>query len=53
MTVIQASNIHKNYDDLQILKGVNLAIKQGEIVSIVGDSGAGKNNFASNFRDLR
>ena len=40
--MITAKNIFKHYDQLQVLKGVDLHIKKGEIVSIVGASGAGK-----------
>nr|WP_322625622.1 ABC transporter ATP-binding protein [uncultured Flavobacterium sp.] len=40
--MIQANNIHKYYNELHVLKGVNLHITKGEIVSIVGASGAGK-----------
>ncbi len=40
--MIKATDIHKSYGKLEVLMGVNLEIKQGEIVSIVGASGAGK-----------
>jgi len=40
--MIKANNIQLNYGDLKVLKGVNLHIKKGEFVSIVGSSGAGK-----------
>lgn len=41
-SMINATNLHKYYDDLHVLKGVDLHIKKGEIVAIVGASGAGK-----------
>ncbi|RYZ18167.1 MAG: ATP-binding cassette domain-containing protein, partial [Chitinophagaceae bacterium] len=40
--MIEARNIHKYYDALHVLKGVDLSIARSEIVSIVGASGAGK-----------
>ena len=40
--MIQATNIVKRFGDLEVLRGVDLAVKSGEIVSIVGASGAGK-----------
>lgn len=40
--MLTAKGIFKSYDSLQILKGIDLEVKEGEIISIVGSSGAGK-----------
>lgn len=42
MVIIEASNITKSFGTLQVLKGVNVAVSNSEIVTIVGASGAGK-----------
>lgn len=43
--MIKAKNITKSYGDVKVLKGIDLEIKEGEIISIVGPSGAGKTTF--------
>ncbi|MES2589366.1 MAG: ABC transporter ATP-binding protein [Bacteroidota bacterium] len=43
--MLRAENIYKKFDSLEVLKGVSLEIQTGEIVSIVGSSGAGKTTF--------
>ena len=43
--MIIAQNITKFYGELQVLKGIDLNIGKGEIISIVGPSGAGKTTF--------
>lgn len=43
--MLKAQSIKKSYGKLQILKGVDLAVEHGEIVTIVGASGAGKSSL--------
>ena len=43
--MIKAENIRKSYGTLEVLKGVSLEVKPSEVVSIVGQSGAGKTSL--------
>jgi lipoprotein-releasing system ATP-binding protein len=45
MDIIEAANINKTFGSLQVLKGISVTIQKGEIVTIVGASGAGKTTF--------
>jgi len=43
--MLTAKNIHKRYGAVEVLKGVDITINQGEIASIVGPSGSGKSTL--------
>lgn len=44
--IIKIRDLHKNYEgNIEILKGVNLDIKKGEVISIIGASGGGKSTL--------
>ncbi|ANE50700.1 ABC transporter ATP-binding protein [Flavisolibacter tropicus] len=45
MSVLVATDIHKRFGTVEVLKGVDLSIQKGEIVSIVGPSGSGKSTL--------
>ncbi|MBY0479871.1 MAG: ABC transporter ATP-binding protein [Chitinophagaceae bacterium] len=40
--IIQLKNLHKNYGDKQVLKGINLDIYPGQVIGYIGPNGAGK-----------
>lgn len=43
--MITGKNIHKRYGSVEVLKGVDIDIRKGEVVSIVGPSGSGKSTL--------
>ena len=43
--MIKIDNLHKNFGELEVLKGINLNVKQGDIIAIIGPSGSGKSTL--------
>ena len=44
-TVIEIKDLHKYFGDLNVLNGVNISAKQGEVISLIGSSGSGKSTL--------
>jgi ABC-type polar amino acid transport system ATPase subunit len=43
--VIKIEDLHKSFGKLEVLKGINEEVKQGEVVVVIGPSGSGKSTF--------
>ena len=45
MNLLEVKNLRKNYGKLEVLKGINITVNEGEVVSVIGPSGSGKSTF--------
>ena len=43
--VIKVTDLHKCFGDNEVLKGISLTVRKGEVISIIGPSGCGKSTF--------
>lgn len=45
MSMVKLVDVHKSFGSLEVLKGINLEIKKGEVVCVLGASGSGKSTM--------
>ena len=43
--MIEFRDVYKNFGKLEVLKGINLKIEKGEVVTLIGPSGSGKSTI--------
>ena len=43
--LVQARNVHKSFEQPEVLKGIDLDVMPGDVVVILGPSGSGKSTF--------
>jgi polar amino acid transport system ATP-binding protein len=52
MSLIRINGLHKRFGELHVLKGIDLAIKAGEVTAIIGRSGSGKSTLLRTINGL-
>ena len=54
MEILNVKNLRKSFGDTEVLRGIDLTLERGEVLSIIGSSGGGKTTFLRclNFLEL-
>ena len=54
MEILNVKNLRKSFGQNEVLKGIDLSLERGEVLSIIGSSGGGKTTFLRclNFLEL-
>lgn len=52
MSLVNVSGLHKRFGDVHVLKGIDLAVKEGEVTAIIGRSGSGKSTLLRTINGL-
>ena len=54
MSILEVKNLHKKFGKNEVLKGIDLTLEKGEVLSVIGSSGGGKTTFLRclNFLEL-
>ena len=45
MPLVDVNELHKQFGENEVLRGVNLTVEEGDVVAVIGRSGSGKSTF--------
>ena len=45
MPLVVVDELHKQFGETKVLRGVNLTVEEGDVVAVIGRSGSGKSTF--------